>query len=288
LVALRWYRGARDASHADARIGFKIDFLEARAMKTFLKCLVGAGAIIFSSPAAQAADLPIKAMPRAEPIVWSWTGFYVGVHGGGAWGSSSFDFNDLTAAAPFLWQASTPLNGPLAGGQAGFNFHAGWAVLGIEADGSWANLTGHGICNTTTFFVNCAAKVDGLATVTGRVGATVDRALIYAKGGFAWAQDHYAISNVALSPLITNFSSAVTRDRTGWTVGMGVEYGFLPQWSAKIEYDFMDLGTSRINFPQTAAIIALSNFNNWDISQFVHTMKVGVNYRFGGPVVARY
>jgi outer membrane immunogenic protein len=260
-------------------------------MKTFLKFLIGAGAILLVSPAARAADLPMKAsLPAEAPALvepgWNWSGFYVGVHGGGGWGANSFDFNDL--AAPALWQSSTAVNGAFAGGKIGYNFQAAWAVLGIEADGSWANLTGHGLCNTTSFFMNCAAKVDGFGTVTGRIGASIDRALIYAKGGFAWAQDQYSISNVALPPLGAAFTSTVNQTRTGWTVGMGVEYAFLARWSAMIEYDFMDFGTSRVNFPQTTTAIALANFNNWDLAQFVHVVKVGVNYRFGMPAVPVY
>ena len=126
--------------------------------------------LLAASLSAQAADMPLYKAPPPAPVPFSWTGFYIGAHVGGGWGSREFDFNDLTPAAPFLWDSSAPVNGPLAGGQIGANWQAGWAVLGVEADGSWANLQGKGICNTTTFFLNCAAKTTGLATVTGRLG----------------------------------------------------------------------------------------------------------------------
>ena len=159
--------------------------------------------MLAASLSAQAADMPLYKAPPPAPVPFSWTGFYIGAHVGGGWGTREFDFNDLTAVAPFLWTSAIPVNGPLAGGQIGANWQAGWAVLGVEADGSWANLQGKGICNTTTFFLNCAAKTDGLATVTGRLGVDLDRTLVYVKGGGAWMHETSTISNVALPPLAT-------------------------------------------------------------------------------------
>ena len=95
-------------------------------------------------------------------------------------------------------------------------------LFGLEADGSWSNITGHGLCNTTTFFMNCSSKVEGLATVTGRIGASIDRALIYFKGGGAWGRESETISNVALAPLATAFSSNLSVNRYGWTIGGGL------------------------------------------------------------------
>src|SRR4029077_15020691 len=128
---------------------------------------------------------------------------------------------------------------------------------------SWADITGRGLCNSTVFFLNCASKTTAIATFTGRIGAAVDRALIYVKGGVAWDRDRFNISNVALPPLGTAFSSSLSDDRTGWTLGMGVEYAFTNSWSAKIEYDYMDFGNKRYNFPTAGAGIAVANFNNW-------------------------
>jgi outer membrane immunogenic protein len=99
--------------------------------------------------------------------------------------------------------------------------------------------------------MNCSSKIEGLATVTGRVGASIDRTLIYFKGGGAWGRESETISNVALAPLATAFSSNLSVNRYGWTIGMGIEYAFLPNWSAKIEYDFIDFGTKLYNFPVT-------------------------------------
>lgn len=169
---------------------------------------------------------------------------------------------------------------PLAGGQIGYNWQSGWMLFGLEADGSWSNITGHGLCNTTTFFMNCSSKVEGLATFTGRVGASIDRALVYFKGGGAWGRESETISNVAQAPLATAFSSQLSVNRYGWTIGMGIEYAFLPNWSAKIEYDFIDFGTKLYNFPVTSTAVSASNFANWNFTAMVHEMKLGVNYHF--------
>jgi outer membrane immunogenic protein len=152
-------------------------------------------------------------------------------------------------------------------------------VLGIEADGSWAGLQGKALCNSTVFFLNCAAKTDGRATLTGRLGVDLDRTLLYIKGGGAWMHERSTISNVALPPLATAFSSSISNDRTGWTLGMGLEYAFAMHWSAKVEYDYMDFGTKRYNFPPTAGIFA-PTFTNWDLVDRMHVVKAGVNYHF--------
>jgi outer membrane immunogenic protein len=249
------------------------------------RLILGAVAVVpmlFTSISAQAADMrvPSYKAPIAAPAPFSWTGFYVGAHVGAGWGTKNFDYNDLTTGAPFLWDSAVPINGALGGGQVGYNWQSGWTVFGIEADGSWADLTGHSICNTTTFFLNCSAKTSAIATLTGRLGGSIDRALIYVKGGVAWDRDRYTISNVALPPLATAFSSSLSDDRTGWTLGMGIEYAFVNNWSAKLEYDYMDFGTKRGNFPATSTAIGASNFTNWDLTQRIHTMKVGINYHF--------
>jgi outer membrane immunogenic protein len=237
--------------------------------------------MLAAAVAAQAADivLPVrKAAPPAPSLATNWNGFYFGAHAGAGWGSTNADFID--PAAPFRWDSSIPINGPLVGGQIGYNWQSGWALFGIEADGSWSNITGHSLCNTTAFIMNCSSKVEGVATLTGRLGASVERALIYFKGGGAWARDNETISNVALPPIPTAFSSSTSVNRYGWTIGMGIEYAFLPNWSAKVEYDFIDFGTKTYSFPITSTVVAPTNFTNWSVTSMIHEMKIGVNYHF--------
>ena len=247
--------------------------------------LLGLAALLCATTApfgaALAADLrPVyKPMPAPEPIApFSWTGFYLGLHGGGGFGVKQMDFRDL--GTPFLWDATVTTTGFIGGGQVGFNYQWNNIVLGLEADAAWSGLEGHGMCNTTAFFVNCTAKNDFLGTVTGRLGLVMDRTLYYAKGGVAWAHDIYTISNVAQPPLATAFTSEVKDTRMGWTFGMGAEYALFGGWSAKVEYNYMDFGTGHYDFPRTNSVVAASNFSNWDVSQHVHLSKLGINYRF--------
>src|ERR1700738_2672730 len=103
-----------------------------------MKKLLFAAALSILSTAATAADmrLPYKAPPPAA----LWTGFYAGLHGGASWGSKSFDYNDFTPGAPFVWESSIPVNGGLAGGQLGYNLQFGSWLIGVEADASWADI----------------------------------------------------------------------------------------------------------------------------------------------------
>jgi outer membrane immunogenic protein len=243
---------------------------------------------------ASAADLPVPpayAPPvytKAPPVAaFSWTGFYAGIHLGG--GRSDTDWFDDGSAASLgsgvlgVHDASYHATGFLAGGQVGYNYQIGWTVLGVEADASWANLRGS-MLNCFPEFVSilaqsCSTHTDALGTVTGRLGAAFDRALLYAKGGLAWAHENYAnpcaaaVANVAcVTPLATS-----TDSRVGWTMGAGVEYAFDRNWSIRAEYDFMDFGTrdeSFLGIPPASPVLTEN------VRDRIQVVKVGVNYRF--------
>ena len=233
------------------------------------------------SATAQAADLRMPAVRVGPAIeVGHWTGFYIGAHVGAGWGTNDWDFNDLTIGAPYLWNNARAVNGAIGGGQIGYNYQAGALVLGIEADGSWSGIKGSGACGTTALYVNCATKPQFLTTLTGRLGGAVDRALIYAKAGAAWAHDQDTLSSVDLPPSATAFTTQLTNNRFGWTLGMGLEYALAPSWSAKLEWDYMEFSARTTDFAVTNTVVDPSNFANWSIAQRLHTMKVGVNYRF--------
>jgi outer membrane immunogenic protein len=229
--------------------------------------------------AANSADLPYKAA-RPAPIaapVWTWNGFYIGAHVGGAWGTVESEFSDF----PFPIASST-INGFLGGGQIGYNIQNGIFVFGIEADASWTNLKGTTPC---LFVLTCKREADVLGTITGRLGLTADRALIYVKGGAAWAHIEHDVSI---------FGTALVSDDKfvwGWTVGTGVEYAITGNWSAKIEYNYMDFGSNTLNFAIPVGIPGGPGAGTIDVDATtrIHAVKFGVNYRFGGgPVVARY
>lgn len=223
--------------------------------------------------AAHSADLPYKAA-RPAPIaapVWSWNGFYIGAHVGGAWGTVESEFS----AIPFPI-ASAAINGFLGGGQIGYNLQSGIVVFGIEADASWSNLKGTTPC---LFVLTCKREADFLGTVTGRVGLTADRALIYVKGGAAWAHIEHDVSAVGVA--VTSADKTVW----GWTVGTGVEYAITGNWSAKIEYNFMDFGKNTLSFASPIP----GGGVDVETTSYVHAVKFGVNYRFGNDaIVARY
>jgi len=244
-------------------------------MRRGLLVLVGlAGAAMFGG-AALAADMgrPVYKAPPAGalPVSYDWTGFYVGGHVGYGWADKSW-------TDAFGLGTSHTADGFLGGGQVGFNYQINQFVLGVEGDVSWANLKGgstqvFGLAAPVTQSFN--SEVDWTATLTGRLGFAFDRWLVYGKGGVAWAGDRYSTNRYTF-PLTTE----ITDTRVGWTAGAGVEYAFAPQWSAKLEYNYMDFGTRAYSFaPGTTT----------DIDQQIHAVKLGVNYKFGGgPIMARY
>ena len=214
---------------------------------------------------------------------FSWTGFYIGAHAGWGWGKTEWSDGclDLNPANSFCEAealgplGSYNLNGFLGGGQVGYDWQLGWAVFGIEADASWSDIKGSGICLGER---QCSSKIDAFGTITGRFGGAFDRALLYVKGGGAWAHEKHTV--VQLSSATT---SSLSDTRWGWTVGAGVEYAFAPNWSGKIEYDFLDFGRDAHIFAFTP------NFGvSGDVRQTIHTVKLGLNYRFGGSTNAGY
>jgi outer membrane immunogenic protein len=232
-----------------------------------LLALAGAATVSGTASAADIARAPVYKAPPAGalPVQYDWTGFYIGGHVGYGWADKSWQ--DSFG----LFDISHQANGFLGGAQGGFNYQLGMFVIGLEGDWSWTNMSGSTSALASTFNTD----VDWTATLTGRAGVAFDRWLVYGKGGVAWARDRYS----------TNFYTVPGTDfadtRTGWTLGAGVEYAFAPQWSAKLEYNYMNFGTEQVSF-------APGTFTN--IDQQVHAVKFGINYKFWspGPIVARY
>ena len=233
-----------------------------------------AGALVSTS--AMAADIarPVYKAPPAGalPVAYDWTGFYIGGHVGYGWAKK--DWQDGFG----LFNLSTDANGFLGGGQVGFNYQIGQFVLGAEGDFSWTGINGG---STLTGVVPAPGRsfntdVNWISTLTGRVGLAFDRWLVYGKGGVAWAEDKFSTD-------LYTFPGAVevTDTRIGWTAGAGVEYAFAPAWSAKLEYNYMDFGNKAVSFAPGAST---------DIDQQIHTVKLGINYKFGFPgmATARY
>jgi outer membrane immunogenic protein len=155
-------------------------------------------------------------------------------------------------------------------------------VFGVEAQGDWANLTGS---NASLFLtapqVTNQSKVDGLGLFTGQVGYAWNNVLWFVKGGAAVTSDKFDGSSTATGVVFDRASET----RWGGTVGTGIEVGFGPNWSVGAEFEYLFMGTKTLNFNAVPATI-LSRTES--IQQNVGLGLLRVNYRFGGPVVARY
>ncbi len=249
-------------------------------MKKFLLGGIALGALIAAAPAG-AADMRAPAYKAPPPPVFSWSGFYIGGHVGGGWGRKHW-FNVDAGGAPFgRDEGFHHVRGGLAGGQIGLNYQFGYWVLGAEVDASWAHLEGSHHDVAFAGDVN-HSRVDSIVTASGRLGYSVDRVLGYVKGGGAWVHDKFWVSSVA-TPDVERERG--TSNRNGWMAGVGVEYAFADNWSAKIEYNHIDLGRKRAEFTNLAGAAIYRQ----DIDQTLNLFKFGINYRFGsGPVYARY
>jgi outer membrane immunogenic protein len=252
---------------------------------------------------AVAADMPARApVYKAAPaavMIHNWTGFYIGGHAGWAWiDETSVLVSDPFAAFPPGFTGDTSRDGLIAGGQIGFDWQSGNWVFGIEGDWSWtdSNVSVPSISIAVPGLVATATGQDNwYATLTGRIGYAQDIWLVYVKGGVAWWNVDDGGFTTGIPGVGTATLATITSTRTGWTVGAGIEWALWTNWSAKIEYNYMDFGTDRYTFTTATPIVAPGG--TVDIDTQVHAVKLGLNYRFGGfgkgpvgkgPVVTRY
>jgi outer membrane immunogenic protein len=241
---------------------------------TMKKLVLGyAGLVLFAlSGSAMAADLsrpPPPAYTKAPMMpLYNWNGIYLGINGGGGWGRSRLDF-------PLFGTTTGDFNtsGGLVGGTVGFNWQSSAFVFGVEGDGDWANIKGSAPCPGVVGFT-CNTSDSWLATARARLGYAANEWLFYVTGGGAFGD---------VKTAATGFSGqSVTR--TGWTAGGGIEYGFAPNWSVKVEYLHVDLGTASCS-------VGVCSFVSQVNAPFrAEIVRAGLNWRFnwGGPVVARY
>jgi outer membrane immunogenic protein len=212
-----------------------------------------------SRPAPGPAPVYTKA-PMMMPFTW--TGCYVGGNAGGL-----FAKKDWTVTGTGFAQSSVNVNSWLAGAQVGCNYQMGAVVLGLQGDYDWSNGSASG---ADAFFAGAATdqtSIKSLASVTGRVGYAWDRFMLYGKGGGAWVKDNYVETNVG-------GANSASETRTGWTAGVGGEYGFTDWLSGFVEYDYYGFGTKSNTFTGTFAAFST------DIKQSVSVAKAGFNIRF--------
>jgi outer membrane immunogenic protein len=281
------------------------------------KLLLGSAtmlALALAAPA-YAADLPAapvyKAPAMAPAPIYDWTGFYIGLNGGYSFGRSASDFT--TPVGTF--SSTQDLNGWVFGGQIGYNweFSHNW-LFGLEADiqgtGQKGDVTVPGFtatvcptvtiaalpCTTTTTGATFEQKLPWFGTFRGRLGfLPAPTWLLYLTGGLAFGEIESTgtvstLTTIAFTgqpPISTTAASATASNnvtRAGWTVGAGTEWVISGPWTAKVEYLYVDFGTFNNSFAGLGAFapIAISSRVTDNI------VRLGINYRFGGPVVARY
>lgn len=184
------------------------------------RVLVACAALLaLAGGSATAADLSPYYQPGpAYNSIYTWTGFYVGINGGGGWGRSQWDAVD-----------TFDLSGGVIGGTVGYNWQFGQAVIGAEGDIDWSGIKG---TSTVLCLGGCETRNKWLATARGRVGFAFDRFLPYFTGGLALG-DINATPPILPGGSITNI---------GWTVGAGLEVGLVSNVSVKAEYLYVDLG----------------------------------------------
>jgi outer membrane immunogenic protein len=242
---------------------------------------------------AVAADLAARPYTKAPPPVvapiYDWSGFYIGLNGGGASAHKCWDINTFAIVGPHALpfrEGCHDATGGIVGGQIGYRWQASNWVFGLEAQGDWADLTGSNVSNFITAWNN-NTKVDAIGLFTGQVGYAWNSVLWYVKGGAAVTHDKFQGVLVASGVPFDNASET----RWGGAIGAGLEFGFAPNWSVGVEYDHLFMGNRNIGFTSTGALgfaPAGTLFRTDNIHQDVDMGTVRINYRFGGPVVARY
>jgi outer membrane immunogenic protein len=303
-----------ELENENATLRARLDQLEGRASPA-QRLQPGTVAAAASRPGLQdyAADLPLKA--PAFPAIYSWTGFYVGANIGYSVGNDRANGSLAVAGAPPITDSSAftsavAPNGPIGGGQLGYNWQGGssWLV-GFEADFQGSSQTSRA-CIITCEFINqpptlgtqillsVQHEVDYFGTFRPRIGLVNNDALFYVTGGAAYGHvrqtDKAIFDNGSTATEPATFTTGSFGDnKFGWVVGGGIEAALWGNWTGKIEYLYMSLGSISSSIsgtvpngvptpPTPFTLTAASTIRD-------NIVRAGVNYRFGGaPAVTAY
>jgi outer membrane immunogenic protein len=232
-------------------------------------------ALVLGTTVGSAADLPMKAKAPPFEAIYDWTGFYIGISGGGSLGQSTH----IDRATGLGDTIGYNVKGGLVGGTLGYNWQMGPLVVGLEGDISWVGEYGShiddGLAGDLAF--QSFTKETWLGTARGRLGYAVNNLLFYGTGGFAAAGVEAGVKNSATNALIASSTST----RSGWTAGGGLEWGFAPNWSAKFEWLYM-------KFESKPFITNFAEGPRSSVPLDDNVVRAGINYRFGGPVIAKF
>ena len=253
---------------------------------------LSAVALLGLTAMASAADLPRRTVAPVAPIVsvpvFTWTGFYVGVHAGYAFSESdvrttgvlpgNIDNVTLLARPPSL---STEQEGFIGGAQIGFNYQFGMFVAGIEADISYTDLS-----ETQTYLSpapragfrsTVSQELEYLGTVRARLGVAFDRALVYVTGGLAYGDVSYQADFLNQGGAL-QFAGRSSDLEIGYALGAGVEYAFTNNLTLKAEYLYYDLGSKNVVVDSIPGVGTGSYISRFETEG--HIARVGLNYKF--------
>ena len=232
-------------------------------------------ALAFAAGSALAADLPQAPPPQAPAVyvptiapVYNWGGIYWAVNGGYGFGTTKW--SDPNNAAGSTGNFST--NGFVVGPTLGFNVQSDAFVFGIEGDFDSSWLDGK---QSSTYCTNlgfgaaqCETKNTWLGTLRARAGYAADRVLFYVTAGGAYGN----IQTGANGGLVNS-------DKAGWTAGAGVEAAFTDNWTARIEYLFVDLQNATCNTVNPCGLNAVGVANN-TVKFDANLIRLGIDYKF--------
>ena len=235
------------------------------------KLIIGAALAAISAASASAADLPMQSYKSAPVVtqVYNWTGFYVGVNGGYGWGTQ----DPLTLFSNRFDRSSFNINGGMFGGTVGAQIQQGYVVLGVEGDLDWANIKGNAILTPTIgggpllnpITLNVATNTSAVGTARIRAGVAMNNWLFYATGGVAFVKNSAngtSIAGAACGTLGVFPNCSASSWRPGMAAGLGAEWGFAQNWSAKLEYVYIESVGSGVSLDH------------------INTIRAGINYRF--------
>jgi outer membrane immunogenic protein len=244
-------------------------------MLQFLRGSVVLSTLVFAGSAI-AADMPVKARAPIDPP-YSWTGFYGGINGGMAIGTSCWTYlpgavGFAAVAVPSDEGCHSP-KGAFGGVQLGYNWQLGSWVLGVEANGDWGKIKGD---SESILFANnhLQTTIKHFGTGVGRVGyAVMPTVLIYAKGGAGWESADY-VRYVTSTGVVT---ATANETRLGWAGGAGAEWAFRPNMSVAVDYTYMGFGQKTLQFLTPAGVFGI----NEQVSQKLQAVTLKLNYKFG-------
>jgi outer membrane immunogenic protein len=268
------------------------------------KTVLAISLVLFATGTAFAADIAPRYTKAPAPL-YNWTGFYVGGNLGGQWGSADPTTSTVYSPSGYFAMSSVPaINGvgsqhvnssSVTGGfTAGYNWQVNNAVFGLEGDinyfgfkGSASGSAVYPCCTWSGFTVASSVSADWLATIRGRIGfLATPNWLLYATGGVAIADVRGDFTFTDTYAAATE-SGAIRDTRIGWTAGLGSEYAVGNGWSVKAEYLYVDLGRTSVTSANLTTLILPFAFPSNPYTHSVdlksNIVRVGVNYKFGGP-----